>query len=324
MKKMWQMCSALMVSIAVFCASPAQADSTERGISLATANGEIQGSLLQPEGSAKVPVVLIIAGSGPTNRNGNSAGSSGNNNSLKMLAEGLANQGYASVRFDKRGVGDSAAVAKTESAIRFETYVDDAAAWLKMLKADTRFSDVVVLGHSEGSLIAMLAAQQVPVSALVSVAGAGSNLADVLRQQLYGKLPPDLVKPNEEILQALQAGKTTASVPPALQFLYRESVQPYLISQFRYTPLQEIRKLTMPVLILQGDTDIQVDRSQAEALKAAKPDAELHVISDMNHVLKIVPVDAKKQMASYFDPTLPVSPELIRHLSAFLQQLPRH
>jgi hypothetical protein len=241
-----------------------------------------------------------------------------------MLAEGLANQGYASVRFDKRGVGDSAAVAKTESALRFETNVDDAAAWLKMLKADTRFSDVVVLGHSEGSLIAMLAAQQVPVSALVSVAGAGSNLADVLRQQLYGKLPPDLVKPNEEILQALQAGKTTASVPPALQFLYRESVQPYLISLYRYTPVQEIRKLTMPVLILQGDTDIQVDRSQAEALKAAKPDAELHIISGMNHVLKIVPADAKKQMASYFDPTLPISPELIRHLSAFLQQLPRH
>jgi alpha/beta superfamily hydrolase len=137
-EKMWQMCSALMLSTAVFCAPPAQAASTERGIFLATANGEIQGSLLQPEGGAKVPVVLIIAGSGPTNRNGNSAGSSGNNNSLKMLAEGLANQGYASVRFDKRGV-NGAAVATTESAIRFETYVDDAAAWLKMLKADTAF-----------------------------------------------------------------------------------------------------------------------------------------------------------------------------------------
>jgi len=123
----------------------------------------------------------------------------------------------------------------------------------------------------------------------------------------------------------LQAGKTTASVPPALQFLYRDSVQPYLISQFRYTPVREIRKLTMPVLILQGDTDIQVDHSQAEALKAAKPDAELHIISGMNHVLKIVPAaDVNKQMASYSDPTLPVSPELIRHLSAFLQQLLPH
>jgi hypothetical protein len=141
-----------------------------------------------PEKIDKPAVVLIIAGSGPTDRDGNSQGIKGKNNSLKMVAQELAKAGYASVRFDKRGIAASIGAATSESAMRFEAYVQDAASWLKMLKADVRFSDVAILGHSERSLIAILAAQQQTVKALVSIAGPAQNAADALRQQFQGKL----------------------------------------------------------------------------------------------------------------------------------------
>ncbi|MFZ6767430.1 alpha/beta hydrolase family protein [Undibacterium sp. Di26W] len=291
---------------------------TEQDMVLATDTGKIAGSLLLPAGQGKVPVVLIIAGSGPTDRDGNSAGMKGKNNSLKMLAQDMAATGFASLRFDKRGIAASAAAATSESALRFETYVQDAVAWLKLLKADARFSGVAMLGHSEGSLIAILSAQQEQVRAVISIAGPAKNAGDILRQQFQGKLPPLLAQKNEEIISALQAGKLVSDVPPELKALYRDSVQPYLISWFRYTPENEIGKLNCPVLLLQGDNDIQVDAKQLTALKAAKPDATQLLVHNMNHVLKIVTGDMSQQIASYGDPSLPPAPELSSALTSFL------
>ncbi len=131
-------------------------------------------------------------------------------------------------------------------------------------------------------------------------------------------MPPALATRNEEILSALQAGKTHAEVPPELNVLYRASVQPYLVSWFRYTPEKEIVKLTCPVLLIQGDKDIQVNTAQLTALKLAKPDAESLLVHGMNHVLKITGNDAAQQMASYTDPALPLAPELTKGLASFL------
>ena len=292
----------------------------EQAIVLATGSGQIQGTLRMPEAAHKVPVILIIAGSGPTDRDGNSAGLAGRNDSLKMLAESLAQSGCASVRFDKRGIAASKSAAGMESDLRFEAYVNDAADWLRMLTADARFSGVGILGHSEGSLIAMLAAQKVAVKAVISIAGPAQNAADILRQQLAGKLPPALAEKNEAVLASLQAGKTYSEVPPELFSLYRPSVQAYLISWFRYVPAQEIAQLKVPVLILQGEQDIQVSAAQAEALKKARPDAVLQLIPGMNHVLKIVGSDQAKQMASYHDPAMPLAPALALALKSFLAQ----
>jgi len=305
-----------------FCVSSKAAEQpvVDQDIALVTAGGKIAGSLQLPSSAGKLPVVLIIAGSGPTDRDGNSAGLKGKNNSLKMLAESMAQAGVASVRFDKRGIAASVGAATSESDLRFETYVQDAVAWLKMLKTDKRFSDVAILGHSEGSLIAMLAAQQEPVKAFISVAGPAKNAADLLRQQLQGKLPPSLVTKNEEILVALQAGKTYAEVPAELKSLYRDSVQPYLVSWFRYTPEKEISKLTCPILLVQGDKDIQVDVAQLTALKQARPDVSTLLVHEMNHVLKIINGDMAQQMASYGDPALPLAPELALKLNGFLRE----
>jgi pimeloyl-ACP methyl ester carboxylesterase len=295
------------------------APTAEQPIALETAGGVVAGTLRLPAGEGKAPVVLIIAGSGPTDRDGNSAMIPGRNDSLRMLAEALAQAGFASVRYDKRGIGASKAAPMDESQLRFDTYVDDAAAWIAKLRADQRFSTVAVIGHSEGALIGMLAAERAGAAAYVSLAGVAEGPGALLRKQLAGKLPPPLAADNERILGALEQGKTVAEVPPALLMFYRPGIQPYLISWMRYVPTAHIAALRMPVLIVQGTTDIQVDVGQAQALKAARPDAVLAVISGMNHVLKDVPIDPQHPVASYGDPSLPLHPQLAPVIVDFLR-----
>jgi uncharacterized protein len=304
-------------------ATPPAAQSSP--VFLSTSTGTIHGTQLIPKSrggaNRSQPVVLILAGSGPTDRNGNSLLLPGANNSLKMLAEGLADRGIASVRYDKRGVGESASAGSQEADLRFENYVDDAVVWIRKLQSDSRFSSVTVIGHSEGSLIGMLAAKKTRANGFVSIAGPARNAADLLRDQLRSQLPQDLFAESEKILNSLRRGKTVATISQQLQILYRPTVQPYLISWFRYTPSQEIKGLTMPVLITQGTTDIQVPVSEAKALKLAKPQGELVIIEGMNHVLKAVPLDPKQQTAAYSDPNLPVVPKLIESINNFVRSV---
>jgi len=301
----------------LFLSPPVLAQAGDVEIVLDTPTGKLAGSLRLPAATGPAPVALIIAGSGPTDRDGNSAMLPGRNDSLRMLAEALAAKGVASVRYDKRGIGASAAAMGSESALRFETYIDDAAAWIARLKADPRFSRVAVIGHSEGSLIGMVAARQAGAAAFVSIAGPGAPLQTVLRRQLAAQLPPALSEENERILGKLEHGELAGDVPPLLAALYRPSVQPYLVSQFRYLPAERIAALAVPVLIVQGTTDIQVNVDDARALKAAYPQARLEIVDGMNHVLKLVP-PGPTQLASYGDPALPLAPALVVALTSFL------
>ncbi len=298
----------------------AQAYAAETPITLDTPTGQLAGTLELPAGADKPRVALLIAGSGPTDRDGNSSLIPGRNDSLKLLAAGLADAGIATVRYDKRGIGGSHAAGSAESALRFEMFVDDAAAWIARLKADPRFASVAVIGHSEGSLIGMLAARQADAAAFVSIAGIADGASTLMRKQLEGKLPPELEKESERILVSLESGVVVDPVPPALATLFRPSVQPYLISWFKYVPAQRIAELTMPVLVVQGNTDIQVDVVQANRLHGARPGAKLAIIPGMNHVFKHVRAVPELQVASYGDPSLPVSPLLVKSIADFLQQ----
>lgn len=298
----------------------AQAQAAETPITLDTPTGQLAGTLELPAGADKPRVALLIAGSGPTDRDGNSSMIPGRNDSLKLLAAGLAEAGIATVRYDKRGIGGSHAAGSAESALRFEMFVDDAAAWIARLKADPRFASVAVIGHSEGSLIGMLAARQADAAAFVSIAGIADGASTLMRKQLEGKLPPELEKESERILVSLESGAVVDPVPPALATLFRPSVQPYLISWFKYVPAQRIAELTMPVLVVQGNTDIQVDVVQANRLHGARPGAKLAIIPGMNHVFKHVRAVPELQVASYGDPNLPVSPLLVKSIADFLQQ----
>jgi len=196
--------------------------------------------------------------------------------------------------------------------------IEDTVAWCKKLSADARFSSLTVLGHSEGSLIGMVVAERVSADAYVSVAGAGRPVQQIILEQVKSHLPPDLLKSTEDILSQLAAGKKVESVPPALNGLFRSSVQPFMISWLRYDPVKEIAKLHIPVLIVQGTTDTQISSVDAKALAAANPKARLLLIDEMNHVLKTVPNEPNKQDSSYSDPTLPVAPVLLSGISSFV------
>lgn len=300
----------------------ALASPVEEVVTLETLSGSIEGTLMLPgTRSGRVPVALILAGSGPTDRNGNSLMLPGANDSLKMLAAGLAEQGVASLRFDKRGVARSAAAGRAESELRLTTYADDAAGWIRMLRRDKRLSRVILIGHSEGSLIAMLAAQRAPVDAFVSIAGLGRSAGATLRTQLRGQLSKELLAESERVLRELEAGRLVNDPPPLLGALFRQSVQPYLISWLNVDPLVEIAKLHVPVLIVQGTTDVQVSLSDAELLHLASPNSEVAVIRGMNHIFKRVEGSAAKQMPSYSDPKLPLVPELVPRIATFVERL---
>ena len=287
-------------------------------ISLDTGSGRLDGTLQLAHGVARPPVVLLIAGSGPTDRDGNTPLLPGGNDCLKLLAQALAEAGLASVRYDKRGVAGSAAAGGTESALRFETFVDDAARWIDALTRDDRFSAVAVIGHSEGSLIGMLAAAARPIAAFVSVAGPAQAAGDLLRSQLHSRLPAPLAAASDTLLQALEDGRMTEDVPSELSAVFRASVQPYLISWMRHCPTEAFAAIAAPALVIQGDCDLQLDVGQAQALHQARPASQLTIIHDMNHVLKTVGNDPARQAASYGDPSLPINPDFAATVQAFL------
>jgi len=309
------------LAVALTALAPAARAGTPvtEAVRLDTPSGRIHGTLLLPSQPGPLPVALIVSGSGPTDRDGNSTLLPGRNDSLKLLAEGLATRGIASLRYDKRGVGASARAGPREFDLRFESYVEDAVRWLQRLRADPRFSTAVVVGHSEGSLVGMRAAASGAAAGVVSIAGIARSPAQVVRDQLRPQLPADLWQASERILAKLEAGQTDDSVPEVLMALYRPSVQPYLISWFRHSPAREAAQLRVPLLLVHGTADIQVGVQEAHALHAAQPQARLLVIEGMNHVLKAVPADPARQQASYSDPGLPVMPELVERIAGFVR-----
>ena len=286
----------------------------ETKISLQTRTGEIHGTLTVPEKSGKPPVALIIAGSGPTDRDGNNPMMK--NNSLKILATELAKNGIATLRYDKRGIAESKGASKSESDLRFDDYVSDAKEWIQLLKKDKRFSKVIVIGHSEGSLLGMMAATS--ADKFVSIAGAGQSADKILKEQLKTQ-PQQVQDMTFPIIDSLKNGKMVENVNPMLNSLFRQSVQPYLISWFKYDPQSEIGRLTIPVLIVQGTNDIQVSVEDAKRLAAANHKAKLILVDKMNHIFRRVEVeDRQANIATYSNSDLPIAAELVKSTVKFI------
>ncbi|WP_411564477.1 alpha/beta hydrolase [Pseudomonas shirazensis] len=313
--------TALLLLLCSTLASAAAPTVLQRPIELNTGNGVLYGSLLLPQQATPPPVVLIIAGSGPTDRDGNNP-AGGRIDNLKRLALLLAGEHIASVRFDKRGVAASQPATPDERNLSVEAYVADTVAWAHKLKADPRFGPLILLGHSEGALIATLAAEQAGVSAVISLSGSGRPVAEVIREQLAQRLPPAQLAQGTALLDSLQAGQTSLNVPVPLRQVFRPTVQPYLISLLRQDPAAAFAQLKVPALIIQGRNDVQVDVADAELLKAAKPDAQLVLIDGMNHTLRISPRDISGQRETYQNPELPLARELGQRIVAFIRQLP--
>jgi pimeloyl-ACP methyl ester carboxylesterase len=277
----------------------------------------LTGTLSVPD-NPEAAVVLILPGSGPVDRDGNLPGL--RNDSLKLLGDGLLERQIGSLRIDKRGVGGSAAAMVREEDLRIDTYVEDAVAWITYLRQRPSFSRIYLMGHSEGALIATLAARRQKIDGLILMAGAGLPAGRMIERQLVevGASGP-LVEASRRIGAQLVAGMPITEVPSELATLYRPSVQPYMRSWLALDPAGELGQITAPVLILQGSTDLQVSATDAQTLKAAKPDAELVLIDGMNHILRQAPPDRAANFATYQMPDQPLHPSLVPAIGSFLR-----
>lgn len=277
----------------------------------------IHGTLTVPESASKVPVVLLIAGSGPTNRDGNNAGSL-QTNAYRQIADSLREHGIACLRYDKRGVGESIAPGQKEEEMRFDDMVNDAGVLLKMLREDARFSSVYIAGHSEGSMVGMLAAQKTGVKGYISISGIAAPAYVVLAEQLKA-MPKEKLQRAKTMMDSIKKGFTINSVPDDLQSILRPSVQPYMKSWFRYDPMKEIAKLHTPVLIIQGTSDLQVEEKHASELKKALPAAQLAIVKNMAHTLKDGGTGLESNMATYTNASLPLAQGFVNAMIAFIK-----
>ena len=277
----------------------------------------LHGTLLTPPDASAVAVIL--PGSGPTDRDGNSTlGVAAS--TYRLLAEGLADQGVATLRIDKRGVAASAAAGAAEADLRFDAYAADARAWAAEAATRAGKPCAWLIGHSEGALVALKAVEggDDKICGLILLSGAGRPAGAVLREQL-SSLPEPTKTQAFAALTELEAGRTVADAPPALAALLRPSVQPYLISWLPLDPAALIAAYDGPVLIGQGTTDLQVSVTDAQALAGADPRATLKLWDGVNHVLKTAPADRAANMATYADPALPLAPGVTADVGAFIR-----
>ena len=276
----------------------------------------IEGTLLSADKNQKL--VIIIAGSGPTDRNGNNIAGV-NCNAYKMLAEALAKENIASYRFDKRAIGKSAIKNLNEKDLSFDDYVNDAEAIYNYLRDSAGFKNIYFAGHSEGSLIGMIASQKTNAKGFISIAGAGRPIDVVLTEQVT-KQSPIIGRQVDSMLQVLKTKNKLDSVPLYLFSLFRPGIQPYMVSWMKYIPAVEILKLKCPILLVQGTCDIQVKTVDAEALHHANPKSTLDIIEGMTHVLKNAEANCEdKNLNTYHDPSLPLNSKFVTDIISFVR-----
>ena len=301
-------------------AVPTDPDLTETPILLKTLSGSISGTLTMPKNvTDKVPLVIIIGDSGPTDRDGNNAKAEIKGNTYKLLAIALGKNGIATVRYDKRGVGQSVSSTK-ESQLRIDDYGDDAVGLIGSLADDERFSKIILLGHGEGAVVSMIAIIDQPIKAFISIEGAGDTADKLLVDQMKDK-PKFLVDEFKTILDSMRKGKTTDNVDPSLYYIARPSYQHFLMSWCRCSPIRGIKAIKKPVLIIQGTTDLTIPVENGQKLKKAKSEAVYLEIKGMNHILKAAPADEEQNLATYSNPDLPLKPELVTGIVDFVNKL---
>ncbi|HET8749186.1 MAG TPA: alpha/beta fold hydrolase [Sphingomicrobium sp.] len=306
-----------MISLMTVAAAAASIAMTAPG-----PNGPLEGTYV--DAGTELPVVLIIPGSGPTDRDGN--------NPLgvtaapyRLLAEALAKDGVSTVRIDKRGMFGSKAAVPDPNKVTIGDYAADAHSWVNAIRDKTGAKCLWVLGHSEGSLVALAAGQQPNgICGVISVSGAGRKLSDVLREQLRANpANAPVLDSAMTALDSLERGQhvDVTGMNPALQRLFAPQVQDFLIDMFRHDPAKLAASLKVPLLIVQGERDLQVSVADAKALAAAQPKAKLVLIPAMNHVLKDVARDDRPvNLATYADPSLPVDSGLVDSIASFVKR----
>jgi pimeloyl-ACP methyl ester carboxylesterase len=293
---------------------------SETPILLKTLTGQLSGSLVMPANAGgKVPLILIIGDAGPTDRDGNNEKTGITASPYKTLAYELGKNGIASLRYDKRMVGQSVCGEK-ESQLRIDDYGDDVVSLLTLLADDQRFSKIILFGHGEGALVCMLAIVDQPVKGYISAEGQAEQAEKVLAEQMKSK-PKYQQDEFKAILDSMRKGKMTDNVDPSLYYVARPSVQAFLMSWCRLSPLKGMKGTKIPVMIIQGTTDLTVPVENGEKLKKAKSDAAYLVVKGMNHIFKDAPADEDKNLATYTNADLPLSATLVPGIVEFVNRV---
>lgn len=261
-------------------------------------------------------IAIIMPGSGPTDHNGNQPGVV--NNSLKFLADELNENNIATLRFDKRAINNSSYEGFKESDLTIDQYAKDLVRVIEFAKSKN-FKRIYLIGHSEGSLISLIALQSIKVDGFISIAGVGQSADLILKNQLKPQLPVDLFNQVEIVIDSLKMGYQVKNAPQQLFMLFRPSVQPYLISWFKFNPTELIKNINIPILIINGTKDIQVGIDQAELLHNANSKSTYIEIENMNHVLKTIDGEMQENIQSYTNPELEINSELINAISNFIK-----
>jgi len=308
--------TSIFILIGILIAMLASAQRTDT-LSLTVNGARLHCVLSTPNEGNKAPLALIIAGSGPTDLNGNNQMMK--NNSLRYLSDALLKNNIATLRFDKYGIAKSAVPGFNESSLTIDRYASDVTSLFNQMK-DRGFTNIYLVGHSEGSLIGLIALQTVKAKGFVSVAGAGFPADEILKKQLKPQLPPDLFTLSSGLIDSLKNGHLVSSAPQMLYSLFRPSVQPYMISWLKYEPVKLISKVACPTLIVQGDKDLQITPADAQNLAQASPNGKLEIIEGMNHIFKDIKGDTQENLASYNNPDLPVNSKFAQMIVNFIHQ----
>lgn len=282
--------------------------------------GNLKGRLMLPNSDNHETLVVIIPGSGLMDLNGNIAPDS-NPNSLLMVAEFLADSGYYSLRYDKRGVGENSELISSESDIDFHNAIDDVVNWVNMYREDSRIKHIVLFGHSEGALIgSQVSIMLDDIDGFISVAGMAMSTEQIMLEEIKAK-DEELYREAIPIVHELKTGNMVTRIPFDLFDYLRPSIQPYLISMFSYSPLEIARQIRVPTLILHGDQDFEVDISHAKLLHQEISCSKLALITGMNHVLKPTSKDITENRATYTNKNLPIHEKLKEEILLFLNAI---
>lgn len=278
------------------------------------------GTLTLPsnsEAEAGETLIIFIQGSGPVNRDGNAP--MAKNDGMKKIAHELAEDGIASFRFDKR-IFKMDRLRIREEDLRFEDFVTDVNSIVAHFRNKAQFDKIILAGHSEGSLIGMLAADQVDVDAYISLAGAGRPINEIVVEQI-AKQSEELSENAKVAFEEMSKTGSTNNYSPFLESIFRKSVQPYMQSWVKFDPAAEIAKLDVPVLIINGSFDIQVDVKDAELLHEAAPESKIVILEKMNHIFRKIEGEHLENTKAYNEPHRPLHPELISTISEFVKSI---
>jgi len=286
-------------------------------VSIKVSGGLLYGTLSRPLDGTASSAVLIIPGSGPTDRDGNSTLLPGKNDSLLLLGNELVKSGLMVLRVDKRAIGKSTWSGLREEDLTLDLMADDAAAWLAYLRGQPGIEQVAAIGHSEGALVALLAADVARPDALVLLAPISANLFDTLFKQLAGA-PEDYLRRVRFIYEELRAGRYVSEVDADLLSLFRPSVQPYMRSFIERQPAALLASQNIPTLVVAGGRDLQIALSDITILASARPDVRFMLFDDMNHVLKTVSPELADNQAAYSQPSYPLAEGLVSGITGFL------